>query len=822
MTKEWIGAEIEELLAEKRDLHLLLSSLKSESVEMTSSMGVLNSEIFDLRTELSEFVSNHVTLQKEKVYYVNESNRLCQENADLRNSNEHLKKSLEQKDTELSLLQKAYNDSKKESNNESHHPSEISQEPNKQDIPLPLSEEEKMHMVSDIAELENYIFDLETKKEQLQKDNDEFQFRIKELERTFSKQRQELLDSVRNQRLECEDKSTTADDLEKKLKIALLEKESLEKRLKVDEEVEAAIRRAKSELESERCRNQALQDQLNSLRDEQEIRQHSQTSIDYERLHELEYENAEMKSQISVLKGEQLLTSIQQRDAEIISLRSQIDRVNSVLDEVIPQRDALVKELDELRSEFDNVKNVCNSFVRRNSEQERLISSTKVERNEFDKMRRQYEHMVKEYEILEEIRAQKQVLEATIESQAEQIESLFQHIANLNKSIADLEAKSAQDDIAILRDRAQLGRVLDERHKLRSEVQTLQSQKEGLMQEIADIHQKYRREWEALGSRVEASGLSALQVQSIEIVASLHREISELQKKYAAASAAMNNELSERIETQKRLREQQSYNMEHAEKFEQLRSDHSALVNNLTELFNCVPAIPSIIAAASVAARNSNEMRNMQRALQAREVELARAKVVPVRLQACLQIEQKRSRLYETRLKNVSPGVAQSGVMSECVSTLLNCVISGSQDSMIQSMSSSLLERMNSGDWNDTHTWRSFVEALVSYAKVGFRAVDCLETILRRVDGVEEKIGIVMQKMRIRRVRRGDARISAASKQGSLSLYERSVKKTPLGTRIPLSTNNNGPDHISQRTIVDVPRRVTPYGVTAPPFNSFC
>jgi hypothetical protein len=282
----------------------------------------------------------------------------------------------------------------------------------------------------------------------------------------------------------------------------------------------------------------------------------------------------------------------------------------------------------------------------------------------------------------------------------------------------------------------------------------------------------------------------------------------------------MNNELSERIETQKRLREQQAYNMEHAEKYEQLRSDHSALVDNLTELFNCMPAIPSIIAAASVAARNSQEMRNMQKALQAKEAELASAKVIPVRLQACLQIEQRRTRLYETRLKTVNSGVGQAGVLSECVSTLLNCVINGSQDSVIQSMCSSLLGKMNGGDWHDMHMWQNFVDALVSYTKVGSMAVACLEKVLRRMDGFDERIAVVMQKVRIPHSRR-ESRLSA--KQASLSLYERSLKpRTPLTTRIPLSTTNFDKDRVSKRTVFEIPHRAMPFGVEAPSLHSFC
>jgi hypothetical protein len=297
--------------------------------------------------------------------------------------------------------------------------------------------------------------------------------------------------------------------------------------------------------------------------------------------------------------------------------------------------------------------------------------------------------------------------------------------------------------------------------------------------------------------------------------------MAELQKRCAHLHSVLNNELSERIEVQKRLKEQQSYNVELVEKFEGIRSDHSALMNNLTELFNCVPTISSIIAAAAVAARTSQQVQDMQKLLQMKDMELAKARVLPVKLQACLHIEQKRTRLYEARMKlDPSPVVMQQAVLFECATQFLNCVMNGTGESVIRAMCRFLLDRLKSGDYGDCQIWTNFAGALVACTRVGLKAMSVLEGLFPRLAEAEAKVVVLREKADRARLRRAN-KVSSISKTMYGTLYERSLKqKTPTTGRSPMTTFNRERESIPKHIPVHLPRRSTPSGVVPPPVNS--
>jgi hypothetical protein len=336
-----------------------------------------------------------------------------------------------------------------------------------------------------------------------------------------------------------------------------------------------------------------------------------------------------------------------------------------------------------------------------------------------------------------------------------------------------------------------------------------QSEKTALQTTIERLNERHQRELEALSQAVKGSEPDSL---SATLITQLTQERSDLQKKLHSVSQTLRNEAAEHLATKQRLIEQEKINQALIAKYGDMESDHKYLVKTVGDIFGCNGPISVTVATL---ARAGGRLRQLQ----------AEPAQVPGRLQyelnktqTWLELEKKKNRLLETRLRNQGP--RQDAGLADCVLHFLDAF---TEDSALREMGTGLLEGSR-----DCRAWQSF-GARVARATGGARGQAArferqmrtlFMQIAQRLEAVEERINAVVVRAGGRQVKRKTKKSHIPKPAGSL--IDTSVKqrlpgesKTPMG--IVTDRRFNLPRHIPPA----LPRQSTPSGVSPPAMNSF-
>jgi hypothetical protein len=328
-------------------------------------------------------------------------------------------------------------------------------------------------------------------------------------------------------------------------------------------------------------------------------------------------------------------------------------------------------------------------------------------------------------------------------------------------------------------------------------VRAVQSEKESLGNTIDQLNRRHEFELEGLNARLKSIAEGSSELQTVDMVARVNRDYSELMSKYRQTQAALRNEAAEHLGTKKRIAEMEGVVRNIKSRSVEVETDYQSLIQTLQRLFQCSSEISEVIVAVSKAARENNELGELRRRMAQNDKETAAAKLRPAQLQyelnrtqSWLEQEQKKTQILEMRVASV-----RSDAFGESISQFLEVVIRESDDEKIKRVASCLITRA------DPASWGKFAHVLVGGPKASLRIAQ------RTMREMSQKVAATVERCEnlIAKARFGIAR-SAHRKNGA----------SEGRSRIPLAVLGNARTPLPKRIPFDVPRRMMPAGVEPP------
>jgi hypothetical protein len=336
-----------------------------------------------------------------------------------------------------------------------------------------------------------------------------------------------------------------------------------------------------------------------------------------------------------------------------------------------------------------------------------------------------------------------------------------------------------------------------------------QSERNALQSSIERLNDRHQRELEAISQAVKSSEPDHI---SVTLITKLTQERSDLQKKLHSASQTLRNEAAEHLAGKQRLIEQERINQALIAKYSDMESDYMCLIKTVADIFGCSGPISATVATL---ARAGGRLRQ----LQSQPVQgPGRLQYELNKTQTWLELEKKKNRLLETRLRNQGP--RQEAGLAECVLHFLDAF---TEDSALREMGTGLLEGSR-----DCRAWQNF-GAGVARAAAGARGqVSRFEKQMRtlflqiaqRLQAVEERINAVVARARGCQPKRKTKKSHIPKPAGSF--LEKSVKpRQPGESRTPMGVVTDRRFNLPRHIPPALPRQSTPSGVPPPAMNSF-
>jgi chromosome segregation ATPase len=722
-------------------------------------------------------------LNGDVVAYKDELQRLGAENATLMGVAEEsrsqlatLKAEMSLRTSELTLLKQSSDKSTEDLKREIVNVYAELNERRERDGAVHQTQQERDQMLRDIGAFELHIFGLTTACERLESERSRFIERIASL----ASQRDELITGIEALEYDRRMWNRERADTERQVQDTTAEIQRLKQRLEVEQRVNASLQQSLNDTEH-RIATAKLPPAFS-------VRSDADESL----IAKYHGENLELKSRVSVLEGELQLAAVLKRDQDVQELQSQLQKSEATAKKI-------GQEADELRTANHALELRLAEVDARLADEAQLqsqIVALRAERNALDLRSEQLSHELDESK--SEIDGLRHALSASAQKAAE-----------LNEALSEPQAQSAQTDINHLKIRSRVVRLEGELADLRSQLRLAQSEKTALQSSIERLNDRHQRELEALSQAIKGSEPDNI---SVTLITQVTQDRSDLQKRLHAASQTLRNEAAEHLATKQRLVEQEKINQALIAKYGDMESDHVCLVKTVGDIFGCNGPISATIATL---ARAGCRLRQ----LQAEPAQgTGRLQYELNKTQTWLELEKKKNRLLETRLRNQGP--RQDAGLAECVLHFLDAF---TEDGALREMGTGLLEGSR-----DCRAWQSF-GARVARATGGARGQAArfekqMRTlfiqIAQRLEAVEERIKAVIVRARGCQAKRKTKKSHIPKPAGSL--FERSVKLRPSGdARTPMGVVTDRRFNLPRHIPPALPRQSTPSGVSPPAMNSF-